>query len=112
MNKTIKKQFWITPEDDEILKLKCEKACLSEAALMRYLIIGYEPREKPDERFYDVMRELSAIGNNINQLAAKANTLGFADATQLKKEAERWHKFQADVERVFLRPNESDMKWQ
>ena len=27
MNKTIKKQFWITPEDDEILKLKCEKAC-------------------------------------------------------------------------------------
>ena len=58
------------------------------------------------------MRELSAIGNNINQLAAKANTLGFADATQLKKEAERWHKFQADVERAFLRPNESDMKWQ
>lgn len=49
------------------------------------LLRGYEPREKPDERFYDVMRELSAIGNNINQLAAKANTLGFADATQLKK---------------------------
>lgn len=47
------------------------------------------------------MRELSAIGNNINQLAAKANTLGFVDAPQLKKEAERWHKFQADVERTF-----------
>lgn len=70
-------------------------------------------REKsPDERFYDVMRELSAIGNNINQLAAKANTLGFVDAPQLKKEAERWHKFQADVERTFLRPDKSDMKWQ
>ena len=73
---------------------------------------AYEPREKPDERFYDVMRELSAIGNNINQLAAKANTLGFVDAPQLKKEAERWHKFQADVERTFLRPDKSDMKWQ
>mgnify|MGYP003231346837 CR=1 FL=1 len=60
----------------------------------------------------DVMRELSAIGNNINQLAAKANTLGFVDAPQLKKEAERWHKFQADVERTFLRPDKSDMKWQ
>ncbi|MGN8734932.1 MobC family plasmid mobilization relaxosome protein, partial [Fusicatenibacter saccharivorans] len=76
------------------------------------LLKGYEPREKPDERFYDVMRELSAIGNNINQLAAKANTLGFVDAPQLKKEAERWHKFQADVERTFLRPDKSDMKWQ
>lgn len=31
------------------------------------------------------MRELSAIGNNINQLAAKANTLGFVDAPQLKR---------------------------
>ena len=51
-------------------------------------------------------------GNNINQLAAKANTLGFVDAPQLKKEAERWHKFQADVERTFLRPDKSDMKWQ
>ena len=48
----------------------------------------------------------------MNQLAAKANTLGFVDAPQLKKEAERWHKFQADVERTFLRPDKSDMKWQ
>ena len=61
---------------------------------------GYEPREKPDERFYDVMRELSAIGNNINQLAAKANTLGFVDAPQLKKEAERWHKAAVATQRM------------
>ena len=31
-------------------------------------------KRQPDDRFYDVMRELSSIGNNINQLAAKANT--------------------------------------
>ena len=55
--------------------------CLSEAGLIRLLIRGYEPKEKPDDRFYDVMRELSSIGNNINQLAAKANTLGFIDAS-------------------------------
>lgn len=73
---------------------------------------GYEPKEKPDERFYDTMRNLSAIGNNINQLAAKAHTLGFIDVPMLKNEAERWHKFQADVERQFLRPEKSGMKWQ
>ena len=58
------------------------------------------------------MRELSAIGNNINQLSVKANTLGFVDAPMLKREAQRWHKFQADIERVFLRPEKSEMKWQ
>lgn len=112
MNKRIKKQFWLSPQEAAELKRKAELAGISETAVIRLLIRGYEPREKPDGRFYEAMRNLSAIGNNINQLAAKANTLGFVDAPQLKKEAERWHKFQADVERTFLRPDKSDMKWQ
>lgn len=67
---------------------------------------------KPDARFYEAMRQLSAIGNNINQLAVKANTLGFIDTPMLKAEALRWHRFQADIEAVFLRPAESNLKWQ
>ena len=57
-------------------------------------------------------RELSSIGNNINQLAAKANTLGFIDAPMLKNEAAKWNKFQSEIERTYLRPNQSEMKWQ
>lgn len=111
MNKTIKKQFWITPEDDEILKLKCEKACLSEAALMRYLIRGYEPREKPDERFYKSMNDLSAIGRNINQIVAKANTLNFVDAPLLAEELNKLKVLRTKIEMLYLRPVEND-KWQ
>ena len=110
--RNIQKIVRFNRKEAQDLAAKAKKACLSEAGLIRLLIRGYEPKEKPDDRFYDVMRELSSIGNNINQLAAKANTLGFVDAPQLKKEAERWHKFQADVERTFLRPDKSDMKWQ
>ena len=47
------------------MQKKAKKACLTEAALIRLLLRGYEPREKPDERFYDAMRELSAIGKHI-----------------------------------------------
>ncbi len=111
MNKRIKKQFWLSPEDAKELKRKAELAGLTETAVIRILIKGYEPREKPDRRFYDAMRNLSAIGNNINQLAAKANTLGFVDVPMLRREAERWHKFQADIETTFLRPAESELKW-
>ena len=110
--RNIEKHILMNKVEAQDLQKKAKKACLSEAGLLRLLLKGYEPREKPDERFYDVMRELSAIGNNINQLAAKANSLGFVDAPQLKKEAQRWHKFQADVERTFLRPDKSEMKWQ
>ena len=112
MKRNIEKHILMNRVEAQDLQKKAKKSCLSEAALIRLLIKGYEPREKPDDRFYDVMRQLSSIGNNINQLAAQANTLGFVDAPKLKKEAERWHKFQADVERQFLRPEKCDMKWQ
>ena len=110
--RTVKKQFWFSRDEAQDLQKKAKKTCLSEAALVRLLVKGYEPKERPDERFYDVMRQLSSIGNNINQLAAKANTLGFIDAPMLKNEAEKWNKFQSDVERNFLRPDKSGLKWQ
>lgn len=110
--RTVKKQFWFSRDEAQDLQKKAKKTCLTEAALVRLLVRGYEPKERPDERFYDTMRNLSAIGNNINQLAAKAHTLGFIDVPMLKNEAERWHKFQAYVERQFLRPEKSEMKWQ
>lgn len=111
MNKRIKKQFWLSPQEVAELKRKAELTGLSETAVVRLLIRGYELREKPDSDFYEAMRKLSAIGNNINQLAVKAHALGFIDAPMLKTEALRWHQFQADVEATFLRPQQSNLKW-
>lgn len=110
--RNIDKHIWFSKDEAEDLHEKATRTCLSEAALIRFLIKGYEPREKPDPEFYQIMRELSAIGNNIHQLAVKANALGFVDTPMLQRESERWRKFQADIERKFLRPEKSDMKWQ
>ena len=112
MLKSIKTQFWVSREEDAELKDKAQRACLSEAALLRSLIRGYHPKEKPDGRFYEAMRQLSGIANNINQLAAKAHSLGFIDAQKLDEEVVRWHQFQADIERQFLRPEDDRKRWQ
>ena len=77
---------------------------MTEAALVRSLVSGYEPKEKPDDRFYDVMRQLSAIGNNMNQIARKANAIGFIDAWEYKHQAELLHQFQLEVRRHFILP--------
>ena len=91
MKRTIKKQFWFSRDEAQDLQKKAKKTCLSEAALVRLLLRGYEPKEKPDDRFYDAMREFSAIGNNIHQISVKANALGFID-TQIKTlTADRTH---------------------
>ena len=72
--------------------------------MIRMLLHSYEPREKPDERFYEAMREMYAIGNNLNQLTAKAHKLGFIDTPILRQETLKWARFQAKIEAEFLRP--------
>ncbi len=112
MRKGIKKQFWFSKDDADDLRHKAECACMSEAALIRLLLRGYHPKEKPDRSFFDAMNKLSLISSNINQLAKKANSLNFIDAPMLYREAEAWQRFRADLERRFIRPDKSDLKWQ
>ena len=107
MKQRIKKQFWLSPQDARELKRKAELCGITETAVIRILLHGYEPKE-----IRALRTEIHHIGNNINQLAVKANALGFIDTPMLKAEALRWHKFQADIEAVFLRPGESNLKWQ
>lgn len=85
MRKGIKKQFWLSEKDAADLKQKAQRCGITETAMIRMLLHSYEPREKPDERFYEAMREMYAIGNSLNQLARKAHSLGFIDAPKLRE---------------------------
>jgi hypothetical protein len=49
---------------------------LSREAYIRALINGYIPKPLPPPDYFAMMRELHAIGNNLNQLAAKAHATG------------------------------------
>jgi hypothetical protein len=94
--------------DNELnhLLIKTKKTGLSKSAFIRMLITGYAPKEKPDDRFYEVMREISAIGNNLNQLARKAAALNYIDVPQYKKEAEEWRALRMAIKREFLEPEQ------
>lgn len=69
--RNIEKHILMNKAEAQDLQKKAKRACLSEGGLIRLLLKGYEPREKPDERFYDVMRELSAIGTTSISLRQK-----------------------------------------
>lgn len=109
-NRTIIKKVRLTPAEAADLKAKAEAVGVNQSTLLRMLLKGYRPKEKPDADFYTVMRELHSIGNNINQLAAKANSQGWVDAPMLEQEQRRWSKFILAVEERYLRP-ERDDKW-
>ena len=94
------------PKEEEAQHLYelVKKTGRSKEAFLREMVKGYRLCEKPDPEFYKIMRELSAIGNRINQLAAKANALGFVDAPMLAQEAKKCQECQVDVRKKYLLP--------
>ncbi len=116
-----KKETAIAQSKQEMIKQEFQDWIWSDPERRERLCKSYNekfnsvrPREYDGSHiiFNGMNPELSSIGNNINQLAAKANTLGFIDAPMLKNEAAKWNKFQSEIERTYLRPNQSEMKWQ
>ena len=103
-NRKVQILFRLTDEEAEQLHELVRRSGRSREAFLREMVKGYQLCEKPDPEFYRIMRELSAIGNRINQLAAKANALGFVDAPMLNEEARKWHEFQIDIRKKYLLP--------
>ena len=96
--------FRMTEEEAEYLYELVRKSGYSKEALLRAMVKGYRLCEKPAPEFYKILRELSAIGNRINQLAAKANALDYIDTPMLQEEVARWRQFQTDVRTAYLLP--------
>lgn len=69
------------------------------------LILGYQPKPKPEKEFYTALRNLSSIGNSINQLTAKANSLGFVDVPKLNKELKSLEKLKDDLYDKYIKPD-------
>ncbi len=55
------------------LKKQAELSGMRVDPFVRNLVAGVQLRPRPPDTFADLVRELSAIGNNINQIAYWAN---------------------------------------
>lgn len=75
------------------LQEQCSVTGLSVSVLIRKLIAGVQLRPRPPGEYTKLLRELSAIGNNINQIAYWANARKsiheeeIVDAVQLVRKA-------------------------
>lgn len=75
------------------LQEQCSVTGLSVSVLIRKLIAGVQLRPRPPGEYTKLLRELSAIGNNVNQIAYWANArksiheAEIVDAVQLVRKA-------------------------
>ena len=86
---------WLTDREHDHLKKQAELAGLGIDPFVRNLIQGVNLRPRPPDVYAALLRELSAIGNNANQLAHRANSTGVAgqqsvdEMTRIAKEVWR-----------------------
>lgn len=85
MRQNVKKQtVRLTAEEYAHLKRIAAEADMSMESLIRQLIMGVQLRPRPPSEYAALLRELSAIGNNINQIAYWANAQKGITNTQVE----------------------------
>lgn len=67
------------------LRRQAEATGLKMEPLIRQLIMGVTLRPRPPDEYAALLRELSAIGNNANQLAHQANARGEATQAEIEE---------------------------
>ena len=99
----VKKQVWLTKDEDERLQKLSKKCCVTESEYIRMLLRGYVPKEKPDAEFYEVMRQLNGFSEQLRNFVFQFRECK-CDMDILQDEIHRWHQFQLAIEERFLAP--------
>lgn len=101
----IKKQYYLNEEENEILKNKCLLTGYNEGSLIRSLLIGFKPKEKPPIEFYNAIKEIRKIGININQIALIANSTNKIDLIKLEFVLNELNDIIKELKNKYLKPD-------
>ena len=74
---------WLTDAELAHLRKQAAAAGLGIDPFLRSLILGVQLRPRPPDTYAALLRELSAIGNNINQIAHTVNGQKYAVDSQI-----------------------------
>ena len=97
--RSIRREITLSEKEDKKLQSLMQKSGLTACQLLRKFILETEIRPRPPDEYAQLLRELSAIGNNINQIAYKANGLGEIYIDEVRAMREAFEKLYKEVKR-------------
>ena len=77
--------LWLNDEEYTHLREQCEITGLSASVLIRHALAGVQIRQRPPGEYAPLLREWSAIGNNINQGAHWANAKKSSQEAEIRQ---------------------------
>ena len=98
-NRTRSCRFLVSLTEKEMASLmkKVKKTGLTRDAYIRQLLSGTQPKEIPSADYFEVLKVLRQISINMNQIAAKANTVGFINADAYWENSRRLQEVIAEI---------------
>jgi len=104
LKRNIAKLVRLNTKEQQRLRKQAKKCGLSEEAYLRSLLNGFLPKELPPPDYHGMMRELNAIGNSINQIAARANATGFFLAEEYAGYMDEFRNAVLNIQRAVTQP--------
>lgn len=101
----------LNDKECQTLKKSSEKVGVPKEVYLRMLIMGTTPKEKPTADFYNMTRELNAIGNSINQIAKVANSKGFINVKAYEENVRKLNEFIVKISKAVFTPERRNDKW-
>ena len=78
----------LSEEEYRHLTRQSQLAGMTVSTFIRQAVMDVHIRPRPPDAYAPLLRELSAIGNNVNQIAHWANARGSVSETEIKQAAE------------------------
>ena len=104
----IRKQFWLTKEQAELLEVSARRACIPEVQFIRLLLKGYQPPPAPGEEFFEDMAELLKVSA---ELIAVSKICDPENASCLRSEAMALKELRLKLERKYLIGERRNLEW-
>lgn len=83
--RTFHVNFFLDRNEISHLKKICKESGLGKSEVIRNLIMGVEIKPRPTEEQLRLVREISGIANNINQITRLANTVKSVSPAQVEE---------------------------
>ena len=78
-NRTNKINIFLNENEKNIFENKVRKSGLNKSEFFRKIILDYQLKEQPDERFYEILYQLRGMAHNLNQMARSCNRYGYVN---------------------------------
>lgn len=98
--------LYLDRDEKEMLRRNAKACGMDDNSYLRQLLTGHEPRQAPDDRFWEAMDIIREFSDKIDQVAMNADNS--VNMIAVMNEARKWRVFQNAIEKEFLRPKRRD----